>query len=143
MRHEENCSPSGSSGGLGLWTLSNVWYSKRHKRTRRFGNWICFCPHMRGGIHLQYCIRQKDITSISGQPKSESELLYDWRFTANQFVLATSPLRLTTSNFIFRLNACGYSLYVTSSLTRMGLSFTIAAGPRRRSHSHVRVPRKS
>jgi hypothetical protein len=28
------------------------------------------------------------------------ELLYDWRFTANQFVLATSPLRLMTRNFI-------------------------------------------
>jgi hypothetical protein len=26
---------------------------------------------------------------------SQSELLYDWRFTANQFVLAPSPLRLT------------------------------------------------
>jgi hypothetical protein len=48
----------------------------------------------------------------------ESELLYDWRFTANQFVLATSPLSLTTSNFIFQLNTCGYSPYVTSSLTR-------------------------
>jgi hypothetical protein len=30
------------------------------------------------------------------QSQSQSELLYDWRFTANQFVLATSPLRLTT-----------------------------------------------
>jgi hypothetical protein len=32
---------------------------------------------------------------------AESELgfLYYWRFTANQFVLATSPLRLTTGNF--------------------------------------------
>jgi hypothetical protein len=28
-----------------------------------------------------------------------SELLYGWRFTANQFVLATSPLRLTTQYF--------------------------------------------
>jgi hypothetical protein len=37
----------------------------------------------------------------------QSELLYDWRFTANQFVLAASPLRLTTSNFISRLNTCG------------------------------------
>jgi hypothetical protein len=46
------------------------------------------------------------------------ELLYDWRFTANQFVLATSPLRLTISNFIFQLNTCGYSPFVTSSLTR-------------------------
>jgi hypothetical protein len=49
---------------------------------------------------------------------SESELLYDWRFTASQFVLATGPLRLPASNFIFQLNACGYSPYVTSSLMR-------------------------
>jgi hypothetical protein len=33
----------------------------------------------------------------------ESVLLYDWRLTANQFVLATGPLRLTTSNFMFQL----------------------------------------
>jgi hypothetical protein len=49
---------------------------------------------------------------------NHSELLYDWRCTADQFVLATSPLRLTTSNFIFQLNTCGYSPYVTSSLTK-------------------------
>jgi hypothetical protein len=48
---------------------------------------------------------------------SESEILFDWRFTANQFVLATSPLRLTTSIF-FLLNTCMYSPYVTTSLTR-------------------------
>jgi hypothetical protein len=45
-------------------------------------------------------------------------MLYDWHFTASQFVLATSPLRLTTSNFIFQLNACGYRPYVTSYLRR-------------------------
>jgi hypothetical protein len=50
--------------------------------------------------------------------ESESELLYDWRFIANQFVLATSPLEHTTSNFIFQLNTCGYSPYVTYSLMR-------------------------
>jgi hypothetical protein len=62
------------------------------------------------------------------EPESESELLYDWRSTANQFVLATGPSRPTTSNFIFQLNTCGYSSYVESSLTRgWGLSFTIAA----------------
>jgi hypothetical protein len=54
------------------------------------------------------------------------------------FVLATSPLRLTTSNFIFQLNTCGYSPYVTSSLM---MSFTIGAGPRQR--SKVRLPRDS
>jgi hypothetical protein len=32
--------------------------------------------------------------------------------------MATSPLRLTTSNFIFQLNTCGHSPYVTFSLTR-------------------------
>jgi hypothetical protein len=31
--------------------------------------------------------------------ESESKLLYDWWFTANQFVLVTNPLRLTTSVF--------------------------------------------
>jgi hypothetical protein len=51
-------------------------------------------------------------------PTVESELLYNWRFTANQFILAGSPLRLTTSNFIFQRNTSGYSPYVTSSLMR-------------------------
>jgi hypothetical protein len=37
---------------------------------------------------------------------------------SNEYVLATSPLRLTTSNFIFQLNGCCYSPYITSSLTR-------------------------
>jgi hypothetical protein len=49
---------------------------------------------------------------------SSSVLLYDWRFTTNHFVLVTSPLRFTTSNFIFQLNTCDYSSYATSSLTR-------------------------
>jgi hypothetical protein len=46
------------------------------------------------------------------------KLLYVWRFTANQFVLVTKSLRLTTSSFIFQLNICGYSPYVISSPTR-------------------------
>jgi hypothetical protein len=52
-----------------------------------------------------------------GRPPS-SELLYGWRFTANQFVLVTSPLRLTTSNFICQQSTCSYSPYVISSLMR-------------------------
>jgi hypothetical protein len=50
--------------------------------------------------------------------ESESESLYDWRFTANQSVLALSPLRLTARFFFFQLNTCGHSPYITSSLTR-------------------------
>jgi hypothetical protein len=53
---------------------------------------------------------------------SESELLYDWRFTANQFVLATSPLRITTRN-VLQVDHCGHSPYVNIlSDERMDLS---------------------
>jgi hypothetical protein len=58
------------------------------------------------------------MVQVVNHSKTEPELLYDWLFTANQFVLATSPLRHTTSNFIFQTNTCGYSPYVTSSLKR-------------------------
>jgi hypothetical protein len=70
------------------------------------------------GRHLLCWVPQKELTSVTEQHLSESELLYDWRLTAYQFILAASPLRLTTSNFIFQLNTCGYNPYVTSSLTR-------------------------
>jgi hypothetical protein len=49
---------------------------------------------------------------------SVSQLLLNWRFTANQFILGTSPLRLTISNYIFQMNTCSYNPYVTPSLTR-------------------------
>jgi hypothetical protein len=63
-----------------------------------------------------YCENHTEhINTLSGQ--SESELLYDWRFTANQFALAPSPLRLTARIFS-QLNSCGHSPYITSSLTR-------------------------
>jgi hypothetical protein len=55
---------------------------------------------------------------LSRLPLSESKLLYDWRSTADQFILTKSPLRLTTRDFIFQRNTCGYCPYVTSSLTR-------------------------
>jgi hypothetical protein len=50
---------------------------------------------------------------------SESELLYNWLLTTNQFVLAPSLLRLTTSYFFFQLNPCSHSPFETSSLTRV------------------------
>jgi hypothetical protein len=75
--------------------------------------------------------------------ESESELLYDRRFSAYQFVLATSLLRHTTSNFIFKLNTCGYSPYVTSSRMRgwgcrLQLLLVLASAI-----TQVRVPRDS
>jgi hypothetical protein len=53
-----------------------------------------------------------------------SELVYDWPFTANQFILASVLLRITTRViFILQLNSCGHSPCVTSSLTRICLAF--------------------
>jgi hypothetical protein len=66
------------------------------------------------GIFWPHC--SSDWTDCIAPPKSK--LLYDGRFTANQFVLASSPLRPTTGPFFFQLNSCGNIPYVTSSLTR-------------------------
>jgi hypothetical protein len=50
------------------------------------------------------------------ESKSEGKLLYDWRFTASpSWRQAPSESR---PEFFFRLNPCGHSPYVTSSLTR-------------------------
>jgi hypothetical protein len=68
---------------------------------------------------LHYCICMSP---------SKSELLYDLRFTANQFVLAPIPLRLTTRDFFYQLNRCCNSPYVTSSLTRRWGSLMIMLG---------------
>jgi hypothetical protein len=45
------------------------------------------------------------------------KLVYDWRPTANQLVLASSPSWLTTRDLFLQMNPCDYSPYVTSSLT--------------------------
>jgi hypothetical protein len=34
---------------LGFWTSPIVRYFKKHYRTQRFGNWICFRPQVKGG----------------------------------------------------------------------------------------------
>jgi hypothetical protein len=70
--------------------------------------------------------------------ESQSELLYDWWFTANQSILAPSPLRPMNSNF-FQLNPCSHNPYAASSLKRWWVSFTVAAGSHQCSHYWVRV----
>jgi hypothetical protein len=73
---------------------------------------------------------------------SDSELLYDWRFTASQLILAPSSLSPTTSIFSNWALAVVVLCNIFSD-ERMGLSFTIATGPRQRRHSRVRDPRDS
>jgi hypothetical protein len=43
-----------------------------------------------------------------GNSNSKSKLLYDWRFSANQFILESSH-----NTYFFELNSCGNSPYVT------------------------------
>jgi hypothetical protein len=70
------------------------------------------CP---ARFHVTWCDHPNSTCRFMRLP--ESGLLFDWRFTANQFILAPCPLRPTTIIF-FQLNTCAYSPYVTSSLTR-------------------------
>jgi hypothetical protein len=62
--------------------------------------------------------RHQRVFFVRNMRNMETELLYDWQFTANQFVLAHSPLRLTARIYFSQLNTCGHSPYITSSLTR-------------------------
>jgi hypothetical protein len=87
--------------------------------------------------------RSKVYFTLWTMSESESESLYDWRFTANQHVLASSPLRPTTSIIFFQLKICGYSPYVTFFLTRGWVCRLQLLLSRQRSHSRVRVPRNS
>jgi hypothetical protein len=87
---------------------------------------------------------------------SHSELLYDWRFTTNQFILMPSSLRLTTiwhprRDFIYcQIIAC-LLMWGALSDERTGLSTTgqvchlqpLLVLASRRSHSRVWVPRDS
>jgi hypothetical protein len=78
----------------------------------------------------------------------KSKLLYDWWFNSNQFFLATSACELTTSNFIFELNPCRCSPYVTSSLMRWcvcHLHFLLVLASAvilrsRGTHNHILLP---
>jgi hypothetical protein len=65
------------------------------------------------------CVRFNPLKSKS---ESESEWLYDWRFTANQFVLAPSPLRFTTRDFFATEPLRLYSICNILSDKKMGLS---------------------
>jgi hypothetical protein len=65
-------------------------------------------------LSLKHCPKYSETHT---KPNSESELLYDWRFTAKQLFLASGPLRPKSRDF-FQLNSCGNSPYVTPFLTR-------------------------
>jgi hypothetical protein len=112
---------------VSVWVGAAKAVKAMHNYCRKFWTWLkkphfqFFTPifafgkrrPMRSSCCLYVCVSVPPLNSS----KPESQLLYDQRFTANQFVLVPSPLRPTTSNF-FQLNTYGYSPYVSSSLMR-------------------------
>jgi hypothetical protein len=95
---------------------------------------------------LPWLPRTRSILVLVLRPtsESESELVYDGRFTTNLFVLATSPLRLKTGNFFFQMNTYGYCPHVTSSLTRGWVPLLqLLLRTHQRKLSQVRVQRDS
>jgi hypothetical protein len=77
--------------------------------------------------------------------ETESESLYDWRFTSNQFVLARNFLSLTTKKLFFQLDPCRHCPYVTFSLTRgwaSRLQFLLFLGSSfSGTHEHILLPK--
>jgi hypothetical protein len=85
---------------LGIWTLAIVWYSKTYETTT-FRK-LDLCPSSCEGEtptllrHLERAnLSYLTINVKSQKSKSKSKLHYDWKFTANQFILAPSSMRLT------------------------------------------------
>jgi hypothetical protein len=69
----------------------------------RTGSWLLSLNHLSGSViplagnptEERFCVCKKisGMAILAPESEPDSELFYDWRFTANQFVLAPSPLR--------------------------------------------------
>jgi hypothetical protein len=81
-------------------------------------------------LHHSQLPPQDTPSILLSESEAESELLYEGWFTANQFVLAPSPLRPTTSMF-FQLNTCGYKLLLALA------SAFILGSESRGTHVHI------
>jgi hypothetical protein len=80
----------------------------------QFNSSVPGCPASRNStLHFRLLF---STTSPESESKSESKLLYDWRFTKSVH-LGDKPLE-TYDHYFFQQNICGCSPYVTSSLTR-------------------------
>jgi hypothetical protein len=100
-------------------TLSRTPWFKNHKTWYcHLYEWLSMEFWIIGFIHHLQTITTRNYNNFIELHSKlrDSELLYNWWFTANQFTLLSSPLRLATSIFFFQLNTCGYSPYVTFTL---------------------------
>jgi hypothetical protein len=83
-------------------------------------SFFSFRAHVRTDRRLSHNSLTPLLTAVSrlSHNQSQSENYFTTgELPPIQFALATSPVRLTTSSFIFQLNTCGYP-YLTSSLKR-------------------------
>jgi hypothetical protein len=100
-------------------------------------------------IFRSFCYNDRLVTwtvfALSqSQSQSQSQSYITTDGSVGQSVLVSSTHLGLTTRFLFLSGSCGF-IDVGSSLSdeRTGLPFTIAAGPRQRSHTWVRVPRDS
>jgi hypothetical protein len=59
------------------------------------------CPRSYGLATVSLAIDSQLTQESESESELVSEILYDWRFTVNQFVLAPSPLRFMTRDIFF------------------------------------------
>jgi hypothetical protein len=93
--------------------LATIFYCPRFETS--------FCRLLRlAGLRWRYSAPPPHgkTATVKVKVRVKSKLLYNWRFTANQFVLVFSSLRSTTRDFFSQLNPCGISPYITSPLMR-------------------------
>jgi hypothetical protein len=102
-----------------------------------------YCQVMPSSRQHPECLFNVTITLLTFPQNQSQELLYDGQSTPDQFVLAPSHLRPTTSTFFFQLNTCGYSPYITSSrVCRLHLLLILASAvipgfKSRGTHDHI------
>jgi hypothetical protein len=91
--------------------------------------------------HTEQCSQSRSSLPLLGNGlKSKSR--YDRR-SVGEHILVSNNHMGPTSEFCYCQTVGGLLSWSALSDERMGLSFTIAAHPRQRSHSRVRVPRDS
>jgi hypothetical protein len=81
-----------------------------------------------------------ELTSLTGQPISESEPYVATDGQSASLSWNGAPIWGLRQDFYYCQTVAGLLMWDTLTDERTDLSFTIAAGPRQRSHSRVRVP---
>jgi hypothetical protein len=91
---------------------------------------------------ISYCLMTLGVMRVTtplASFKSKSKLCY-YRRSVGQSILVSSLIWGSKPDFYYCQTVAGILMWGALSDERTGLSFTISAGPRERSHSRVRIP---